>query len=102
MGVGWLWLGLAKLGLDEVDATSILLHALDNEDVYGGRELWMCHYALSIALSGTPEGIAHQHKAEDTLQKVAESLRDYPSLKSAVAHLANPQQLFAGWLEKIA
>ena len=94
--------GLAKLGLDEVDATSILIHALDNEGVYGGRDLWMCHYALSIALSGTPEGTAHQYKAEDTLQKIAESLRDYPILKDTVAHLANPQQLFAGWLEKIA
>lgn len=79
-----LWLGWAEHELGDSHAASTLHRALENELVYGGRDVWLCYYALGRASSDPSTAEHYNGQALHTLRAIASSLDAYPDLRRAL------------------
>jgi tetratricopeptide (TPR) repeat protein len=95
-GRGLLWFGLVKWRQKQPDALETLRQALASETMYGGRDLWLCHYALYLADPDATVATQHRQAAEALIQALADSLTSHPSLAAQVT-LTNAQRLLAMW-----
>jgi class 3 adenylate cyclase/tetratricopeptide (TPR) repeat protein len=69
-GRGMLWYGFALQALGDPEALSMLEKALNQELIFGGREAWLCYYAL-----GTAYAAADQARGREAYQRAAMILR---------------------------
>lgn len=84
-GRALLWLGMAQKGLGENrDARVTLNEALKTERRYGGRDLWLCHYALGEASARRDDIQKHFQNAIDELYSIAKALYNRPALQASV------------------
>jgi predicted ATPase len=94
-GRGLLWYGVAQRNLGVRSAAETLRAALENEIRYGGRDVWLCYYALSLAL---PAAAAEHHRARahETLNAIAASLYRRPELAAVTADPGHIARVFGG------
>lgn len=83
-GRGLLWLGIAEHALKTGNAVQTLTWALDNEVTFGGRYVWLCHYALSLYTDAEEKRVYHRRRAEATLEGLAESFSARPELQRII------------------
>jgi class 3 adenylate cyclase/tetratricopeptide (TPR) repeat protein len=93
-GRGLLWLGMAQHALGEITAQQTLLQALQHESDYGGRDLWMCYYALGTASNNSHDASEHYAKSAEILRKRAESLYAHPELQITLLNNSFVQLVF--------
>jgi predicted ATPase/class 3 adenylate cyclase len=96
-GRGLLWIGMAQYQLGQPQAVKTLRWALDNEITYGGRDTWMCHYAISLATPNRTEALHHRQQARRILQQQAEALAYRPHFANLLSDPALADAIFAGW-----
>ena len=82
IGRGQLWQGIAQNGLSDIRAMSTLKRALDSELEYGGRDAWICYYALGTASVNPTVARKWFDNALAVLQATASSLHTRPNLRA--------------------
>jgi len=83
-GRGRLWQGIAGNALGDAAALGFLQEALNYELTYGGRDAWLCYYALGTA-SPEPKMSRHWYdQAAHTLLALASSLHTRPNLQQSL------------------
>jgi hypothetical protein len=90
-----LWLGWAQHELGDAHAATTLHQALENELVYGGRDVWLCYYALARASSDPAAAEHYNWQALQTLRAIASSLDAYPDLRQALLRSSIVRELTA-------
>ena len=75
-----LWLGMAQHHLQRPGAEDNLWSALASETTHGGRDLWMCHYALSVVLQDSRTANEHRQMAYTLLSQRAATISQQPDL----------------------
>ncbi|NWF69538.1 MAG: AAA family ATPase [Chloroflexi bacterium] len=98
-GRGLLWLGLAQHALGEPHALQSLQQALQNEDAFGGRDTWLCYYALGTASATSEEAAQHYAKAAAILRARAASLNEHPELQVTLLNNSFVQAVMASGQE---
>ncbi len=98
-GRGLLWQGLSMHKLGAPNALRTLGWALDNEQSYGGRDVWMCHYALSLAHKDSAKAQEHAEKAKRLLAALAANLHTYPELRKNLLRQDPTRVLFNRWID---
>lgn len=96
-GRGLLWYGLAQKQIGETLSLNTLTWALDNELTYGGRDLWLCYYALSLTHLDRADTVVYRMKAENTLKTIAASLVRRPRLAAIAGNLGHIRDMFSMW-----
>lgn len=96
-GRAQLWLGLAQHDLNRAAATESLWSALASETTHGGRDLWLCHYALSIALDDPRTANEHRQQAYMLLSQRASALRNHPDLYTMARNPSHADAIFNRW-----
>ncbi len=79
-----LWLGWAQHKLGDAQASATLHQALENELVYGGRNVWLCYYALGRASRAPATADHYNWQALQALHAIASSLDAYPDLRESL------------------
>lgn len=79
-----LWLGWAQHELNDPRASATLHRALENELVFGGRDVWLCYYALGRASSDPAMADHYNWQALQALRAIAASLDAYPDLRESL------------------
>ncbi|MFN8373391.1 MAG: adenylate/guanylate cyclase domain-containing protein [Anaerolineae bacterium] len=94
-GRGLLWLGTAQHALSEATAQHTLQQALQYERDFGGRDLWLCYYALGTTSDSSYHASEYYAKATEILRKRAESLHAHPELQITLLNNTFVQSVFA-------
>lgn len=88
-GRGLLWLGVAQHALQNRQQAQITLReALEKEIHFGGRDAWLCYYALGNASEDSAEGRGYFQQALNVLRAISASLYRRPQLQATI--LDNP------------
>jgi tetratricopeptide (TPR) repeat protein len=82
LGRGMLWRGIAQYALGESYAHETVQQALDNELLYGGRDTWLCYYALGRATEDEVQSTEYYANAANILNALTSSLSVQPELKT--------------------
>lgn len=90
-----LWLGWAQHELGDARAVTTLHQALENELVYGGRDVWLCYYVLGRASRHAATADHYNWQALHTLHAIANSLDAYPDLREALLRSSIVRELTA-------
>jgi len=90
-GRALLWLGVAQHALQNPQAQTTLMAATDKEIHFGGRDAWLCYYALGSASPDALESRNYHQQALNILQAIYSSLYRYPQLQASI--LENPTTL---------
>ncbi|MEO0564348.1 MAG: tetratricopeptide repeat protein, partial [Chloroflexota bacterium] len=96
-GRGLLWMGLAQHALGSPEGQRTLHWAMDNEQTYGGRDLWMCHYALHLAAEDETIALEHQQASMLALAERSQGLRNRKALRARATDPTLARQVFAVW-----
>lgn len=94
-GRAQLWLGLAQHAQGRAAAAEeSLWSALATETTRGGRDLWLCHYALSVALQDPRTANEHRQAAYTLLSQRAGAVRNHPDLYPIARNPSRADALF--------
>jgi class 3 adenylate cyclase/tetratricopeptide (TPR) repeat protein len=92
-GRGLLWLGIAQHTLQNRQQAQITLReALEKELHFGGRDAWLCYYALGSAIEDPAESRNYLQHALHVLQAISTSLYSRPQLQTII--LENPTTIW--------
>ncbi len=84
-GRGLLWLGVAQHALQNREQAQITLReALEKELHFGGRDAWLCYYALGSAIEDPAESRNYLQHALHVLQATSTSLYSRPQLQTII------------------
>ncbi|MGJ3238170.1 MAG: adenylate/guanylate cyclase domain-containing protein [Anaerolineae bacterium] len=75
------WLGLASYQLGTQDALDHLRQALEGEQTFGGRDVWLCHLSLAQCLEDPEEKAEQYHHASRLVREIAVTLKPYPDIQ---------------------
>lgn len=78
---GLRWLGYANHSLGSNRAIVSLQEAITNEGIYGGRDLWICHYLMALCAYDDDHAQVHYGHAARILRRWLETLDAYPTLQ---------------------
>jgi hypothetical protein len=93
-GRGLLWLGMAQHALGEATAQQTLQQALQHENDFGGRDLWLCYYTLGTTSDSSQHASEYYAKATTILRQRAESLFAHPELQITLLNNSFVQSVF--------
>lgn len=93
-GRGLLWYGVALHHTGDENAVPTLRGALESELRYGGRDLWLCYYALGLALPDATAAAHHRNRAQEVLDAIAISLYRRPELATVVTDPQHSARVF--------
>ncbi|MGQ9888237.1 MAG: ATP-binding protein [Aggregatilineales bacterium] len=79
-----LLLGWAQHELNDPRASATLHTALENELAFGGRDVWLCYYALGHASDDQATADHYNWQALQALRAIAASLDAYPDLRESL------------------
>jgi hypothetical protein len=81
-GRALIWLGVAQNALGSKQAQATLRESLEKEIHFGGRDAWLCYYALGRA---TPaESRDYFQQARNIIQAISASLYSRPQLQAII------------------
>lgn len=92
---GLRWLGYANHTLGSNRAIVSLQEALTNENIYGGRDLWVCHYLIALCAYDEDHARLHYDHAARILRRWVDELGQRPALRAAFLHSERVQGIFA-------
>jgi tetratricopeptide (TPR) repeat protein len=91
---GLRWLGRANHALGDVDALEKLSEALELEQTYGGREIWICAATLAECLDDPAEAVTYYRMAATYLRERIASLSNYPDVQRHLQSHEYVQHIF--------
>ncbi|MEM6529853.1 MAG: hypothetical protein AAF653_16255, partial [Chloroflexota bacterium] len=94
-----LWWAVALYCTGGEGALQKLETAMQHEVQYGGRDTWLCYYALGMVTSDFQQSAMYREKANETLKAIATGLYRRPDLAAAVNNRANIAGVFNEWLD---
>jgi tetratricopeptide (TPR) repeat protein len=94
LGRGLLWQGVAEHALGVGNPQETLQRALDNELLYGGRDIWLCYYALARVCDDAGRAAEYYANAARILNALASSLGVQPELQTTLFNPAFRRMVF--------
>jgi predicted ATPase/class 3 adenylate cyclase len=94
-GRGLLWLGFAQRALGDDRVMATLQNALELEQDYAGRDVWLCYYALGTAAQGVAAAGDYYQKAAARIRATAATLHAHPELEVSLLNNSFVQTVLA-------
>jgi hypothetical protein len=91
---GLLVLGIVQFMLDDPQAEATIQLATENEQLYGGRDLWRCYYALSEVCHDPRLARNHLTQAAKHLKHTLSGLWSHPDVEGYLKHTPYPGRIF--------